>query len=635
MLSGTKDILIGRVRIQGVSADLPLTRLRTAQFLQTANLYPSALPPAAVLVVKEFSDSKLKPIAARWDAVRVQSDWERYARDRLTALYLHATHAANQAVSANSDAVVFNDESELLACLLRDLTEETVLRHWWWKAVLRSGWIGRKPSSHREVVEAAVQQMVQKAHLIPSILSQLDIWRQAVPAMRLLSTEQAKQILSVVLQAYKLPALPEKNTQIFDFHPLPPWTADRNTLILGKERSTLLALSLDIYKHPQTVRTTSYQNQLRSWWITADSDLETPSLKMVNTEEPTPIKSSMYKNPETMLAKDKAGNVETSFAREILKSDEDQTQSQLLQKQTEILDVSNELRTASADKVVASSSQEKHFIFGDIKDQVSSADQESKSLQSKHRKKSVSPTKVEGQRQVIKDEDELEVQASESQLHLSAWLSGGVPTRLGGVLYLINLMISLDLPDCFEEDWHLSSQLGPWSLLEMLARALLGDDIEGLEGDPLWVALAQLDGRGIDEPPGVRLPRSRPRYWLEFQLPEHWLSGLPPEADQLHRSRRMPKRYRSLGASPWLQRWLWFALPFIAYRLRLALNLLPDAGLAETLLILPGRLYVTSSHVDLSCSIEQVSLPVRMAGLDRDPGWLPEFGRVVSFHFLE
>jgi hypothetical protein len=32
-------------------------------------------------------------------------------------------------------------------------------------------------------------------------------------------------------------------------------------------------------------------------------------------------------------------------------------------------------------------------------------------------------------------------------------------------------------------------------------------------------------------------------------------------------------------------------------------------------------------------SLNDISLPVRLAGLDCDPGWLPDFGRVVKFHF--
>jgi hypothetical protein len=33
--------------------------------------------------------------------------------------------------------------------------------------------------------------------------------------------------------------------------------------------------------------------------------------------------------------------------------------------------------------------------------------------------------------------------------------------------------------------------------------------------------------------------------------------------------------------------------------------------------------------------LSAVSLPARLAGLDRDPGWMGDLGRVITFHFVE
>ena len=54
---------------------------------------------------------------------------------------------------------------------------------------------------------------------------------------------------------------------------------------------------------------------------------------------------------------------------------------------------------------------------------------------------------------------------------------------------------------------------------------------------------------------------------------------------------------------------------------------------AIKLLNRPGRLIASRTHVDLYMSMEQISLPIRLAGLDRDPGWMPDLGRIVLFHF--
>jgi hypothetical protein len=47
----------------------------------------------------------------------------------------------------------------------------------------------------------------------------------------------------------------------------------------------------------------------------------------------------------------------------------------------------------------------------------------------------------------------------------------------------------------------------------------------------------------------------------------------------------------------------------------------------------PGRLLVGRTHVDLTMGLDQIAVPIRRAGLDRDPGWVPDLGRIVAFHF--
>ncbi|MCK7496548.1 MAG: hypothetical protein MZW92_40775 [Comamonadaceae bacterium] len=75
-------------------------------------------------------------------------------------------------------------------------------------------------------------------------------------------------------------------------------------------------------------------------------------------------------------------------------------------------------------------------------------------------------------------------------------------------------------------------------------------------------------------------------------------------------------------------------LPFLRHRLALALGEQVAApGAIVALLRGRARLYASPSHVDLVESLDDISLPARLAGLDRDPGWQPSLGRVVSFHF--
>jgi hypothetical protein len=48
----------------------------------------------------------------------------------------------------------------------------------------------------------------------------------------------------------------------------------------------------------------------------------------------------------------------------------------------------------------------------------------------------------------------------------------------------------------------------------------------------------------------------------------------------------------------------------------------------------PGRISSTPTHIDLYFGINDVDMRVRRLGLDIDPGWLPWFGKVLSYHYV-
>lgn len=221
-------------------------------------------------------------------------------------------------------------------------------------------------------------------------------------------------------------------------------------------------------------------------------------------------------------------------------------------------------------------------------------------------------------------------------------LDDGVTTELGGIFYLVNLMCYLDLPDMFEQDWRLASLIGPWGVLELLGRGLIGrstvtNDMQGPSAyadDALWPLLAHLAGRDIGTLPGADHPGA-PEV-ASVHLPANWLQKTPSDAragfshapvDPLH-------SHLLRGLNPHLRPWLAAVLPFVRRRLQLALGLSADADdLTADVLARPARIYATATHVDVVMRLDTVTLPIRLAGLDRDPGWLPDFGRVIKLHF--
>jgi hypothetical protein len=89
-------------------------------------------------------------------------------------------------------------------------------------------------------------------------------------------------------------------------------------------------------------------------------------------------------------------------------------------------------------------------------------------------------------------------------------------------------------------------------------------------------------------------------------------------------------RLEGICVSRDLRRFLHFVVPYARWRLARSLGDLP----LQELLLRRGKLFVTRTHVDLVMNMDQISVPARFAGLDANPGWVPDLGRVVNFHFL-
>jgi hypothetical protein len=63
------------------------------------------------------------------------------------------------------------------------------------------------------------------------------------------------------------------------------------------------------------------------------------------------------------------------------------------------------------------------------------------------------------------------------------------------------------------------------------------------------------------------------------------------------------------------------------------LRLRHGSGLARQLVSLPGRITASPLHLDAHFSLALHPIEIRIAGLDRNPGWIPAAGRHVAFHF--
>jgi hypothetical protein len=158
---------------------------------------------------------------------------------------------------------------------------------------------------------------------------------------------------------------------------------------------------------------------------------------------------------------------------------------------------------------------------------------------------------------------------------LPPWAGSGHATQsqMASLLFAINLWRRFGLDALTEPP------SSAWGVVEALGRRLLrglpSPRRRELLGDPLLRLLADLDGRTDQGPTPVRLGTA-------MRPVERWLA----EHD------------------------------------------VPAATFAH-----PGRILVSRTHVDVVFALDQIDLTARATGLDQDPGWVPELGHIVLFHF--
>ena len=225
----------------------------------------------------------------------------------------------------------------------------------------------------------------------------------------------------------------------------------------------------------------------------------------------------------------------------------------------------------------------------------------------------------------------------------------GFDTEFGGVLFLVNALLALDLYPDFTRPLDKGLAPSPFWLIDRLAMRLLG---HAYRRDPLhrWLAAVGLAGA----------------LTAEWRVAPGWLAGLPLAAHGLRRSRartilwdlrgfalvdvpgtlpsdrRVAAPYRCCGTLvnrlPPLPprpmprdpgaRWIACLAEFLRVRLALA-----SEGLGPEALRLAGRVTSDEERIEVRFELARLPIALRLAGLDRDPGWLPAERRSLSFHF--
>ncbi|HEV2817329.1 MAG TPA: hypothetical protein VGW40_08945 [Allosphingosinicella sp.] len=234
-----------------------------------------------------------------------------------------------------------------------------------------------------------------------------------------------------------------------------------------------------------------------------------------------------------------------------------------------------------------------------------------------------------------------------------------IATEYGGLLFLLNALLALGIYGDFSRPERALPGLSPFGLLRLLGRAWFGRPFIADPLHPLLVGLA--GGCGADaardfEAPPWSVPRNwlapwpkagpalvgghrlRPMLWHPARFPLAELDPADPAAAE-RAARRLGLRgvrrragLPSLPAPP-RARWIACLRRYLEARLARGLDRADPADAVATLCRRPARAVADDAGLTVRFRLDDHALAIRLAGLDRDPGWIPAARRDVRILF--
>jgi len=522
------------------------------QALGQVTLQP-LIPPQGILVVRHLPDPEPGKLLAdrHWRGVRT---WEHSARQALEACWRAAVRPARSPVPPDANSVWFADAAEWLACLSWDIGQGVAGDRWWWQVALQPYARGRETAVLFELWQAEVQWL-------PAALTLLFQQPPAATAalLRSLTPTQAEQLLDPLRQIYPcaLPVgEPTDRSKLLAAVLEPTLKTSIRQAIAALPLSTraLIAVCLTL---PQTAaivtRSLSPLTALPAPPVLYDAPSSTD-------ERALPIVDSAITvlPVQPGLSSDRDPSEPQAAAAEL-----PQRRGKAPSEPSGVPPITAVASSPLAPDDVAAGD---HPLDGDSFISADAKNSSTEQSQTLEQPPGESPPASAGLASSPPPPARASLLAPATPLAIA---EQGITTGLGGLWYLVNVLVALDWPDP-------TTQMPPWQQLSALAQALL----PAVPLDPVWGLLADLAEETV--PPLV---------WAQWQT--------------------------TALAQVW---------PYLAERLES-----PEA--IADYLCEPATLYLTRTHVDVVFALDQIRLAVRLAGLDQNPGWVPQLARVVTFHY--
>jgi len=539
MLGTLNGSTILRLRVfdrEGSDLDPLALRGRLENVLSDVSLEPR-LPPSATLFIRKLDDPLPGSIQLDSPHARAPHAWRHAFQKRFDQLVSSAARPAHGYVADSAESVVFYDYAELLACLTADWCSGSALTRWWWRALIKHGspsrlirqlWLEKI-----EYVPAALEHVVRKGVLVEFVsrLSDVEV-REIVE--RVVSTFGVTRILRIkATDFFSLDLAPELK-DVAQIRSETPWrhvVPESDTPSLRPVQQFFVGIVLMVHRAPARVRTLSFAREVEHW--IQEHIVEVQRSQTILIEQ---IHEPEFFTPAEPVAPIRENPIHADLIALKPPPPPKESVSSLAKK---------------ADETKIANAIFRYEAPPEIPEVVTVAS-------------------------LAQPEPPIEEIPLPEPIAVIATTPESIETNLGGLFYLINLAIFLEIYSDFTspvEQFH--DDLSIWDFV-----TIVGKELDQEADDPIWELLKNLADRE-DE-----------------LITPLWLTDL---------------------------------LPHIRARLHLALGI--DDDLAEILLHHEAKITITPTHLDVFFPLADHPIEIRLSGLDRNPGWVPAAGRFIAFHY--
>jgi hypothetical protein len=538
-----EQTVISRLRVGGAVRDPLVARLRLESMLSATELRPRSLPPSAILCIRKLSAPRGALGLARGGAYasHAQHEWQRALSDALDRVAARAARPFKGPTPPDAEAVVFADRAELLACLALDLRARLVAARWWWRDILRGADAARAVASEwlgsPEYIPVALEHL-SRAGVAAEFVAALDVEEARAMTRRVaqvfglgdlfaaLSAASARDARAAKTASLSLASSAEEGQQRPDSSSeasvAPPWNRfapESSERALDVERALLLGVGLTLARAPSHARAQAFAWDVGEWLSGIGSD----DAPLVSHDAAEAALDERYDTASrtAVLEFESASSSEGSTARTLIEGVGSDSSGRTRT-------AAREPKHASGPKASETSNTPRRIEFHQSpSDEEWNEDEESRvetttpvergrepARTHAHESDPSSPTDVT---ELSPSRTSVESAVTqEPSLHAPPLLEACVETRLGGLFYLVNLGLFLNLYGDFTTPLTPGLALPLWDFLALLGERLCGGR---LREDAVWVLLAKLAGRHEDEPPGRDFAPED-----AWRLPAEWLA---------------------------------------------------------------------------------------------------------------